>query len=161
MQRKNRGNSIGSDGTYPFDSNLSFDSYFLLDKSLSWTTAFACLCNLWCFFFSSPDSTYDSLDTPLFVAKASDMDLPVRWLAPESLIHHHFLTASDVYGFGMLVYEVLTYGCTPYRNVLKDEEVSNLVSNGDIETRTCDRIFLIKHETSGISQFFIALVISV
>ncbi|XP_074612250.1 uncharacterized protein LOC141866614 isoform X4 [Acropora palmata] len=73
------------------------------------------------------DSTYDSLDTPLFVAKASDMDLPVRWLAPESLIHHHFSTASDVYSFGMLVYEVLTYGCTPYRNVLKDEEVSNLV----------------------------------
>ena len=113
------------------------------------------------FLFSSPDSTYDSLDTPLFVAKASDMDLPVRWLAPESLIHHHFLTASDVYSFGMLVYEVLTYGCTPYRNVLKDEEVSNLVSNGDIETRTCDRIFLIKHETSGITHFFIALVISV
>lgn len=113
------------------------------------------------FFFSSPDSTYDSLDTPLFVAKDGDMDLPVRWLAPESLIHHHFSTASDVYSFGMLVYEVLTYGCTPYRNVLKDEEVSNLVSNWDIETRTCDRIFLIKHETSGITQFFIALVMSV
>ena len=98
-------------------------------------------------FFSSPDLTYDgycSLDTPLFVAKASDMDLPVRWLAPESLTHYHFSTASDVYGFGMLVYEVLTFGCTPFRNVLKDEEVINRVSNWDIVTRTCDRIFLIK-----------------
>ena len=76
-------------------------------------------------------------------------------------MYHHFSTASDVYSFGMLMYEVLTYGCTPYRNVLKDEEVSNLVSNWDIETRTCGRIFPIKHETSGITQFFIALVISV
>ena len=91
------------------------------------------------------------------MAKASDMDLPVRWLAPESLMHHLFSTASDVYGFGMLVYEVLTYGCTPYRNVLKDKEVVNRVSNLDIETRTCDRIFLIKRETRGITQFFIAL----
>ena len=91
--------------------------------------------------FWSPDSTYDgycSLETLLYVAKATDMDLPVRWLAPESLMHHHFSTASDVYCFGMLVYEVFTYGCTPYRNVLKDEEVVNRVSNWDIETRTCD-----------------------
>ena len=76
-------------------------------------------------------------------------------------MHHHFSTASDVYSFAMLLYEVLTYGCTPYRNVLKDEEVSNLVSNWDIETRMCYRILLIEHETSGITQFFISLVISV
>ena len=59
-------------------------------------------------------------------------------------MHYHFSTASDVYGFGMLVYEVLTYGCTPYRNVLKDEEVVKRVSNWGIETSTIDRIFLIK-----------------
>ena len=115
-------------------------------------------------FFLSPDSRCDgycSLDSPQFVAKAADMDLPVRWLAPESLICHNFSTASDVYGFGVLLYEVLTYGCTPYRDVLKDEEVSNRVSNWDFEARTCDRIFLIKHETSWITQFFVALVISV
>lgn len=42
-------------------------------------------------------------------------------------MYHHFSTASDVYAFGVLMYEVLTYGCTPYRDVLKDDEVSNRV----------------------------------
>ncbi|XP_015755464.1 PREDICTED: uncharacterized protein LOC107335004 [Acropora digitifera] len=76
------------------------------------------------------DSThvgYCSPETPQYVARATDMDLPVRWLAPESLMSHHFSTASDVYAFGVLMYEVLTYGCTPYRDVLKDDEVSNRV----------------------------------
>ncbi|XP_067027393.1 uncharacterized protein [Acropora muricata] len=76
------------------------------------------------------DSTYVvycSLETPQYVARATDMDLPVRWLAPESLKYRHFSTASDVYSFGVLVYEVLTYGCTPYRNALKDDEISNRV----------------------------------
>ena len=84
-------------------------------------------------FFSSPDSThvgYCSPETPQYVARATDMDLPVRWLAPESLMYHHFSTASDVYAFGVLMYEVLTYGCTPYRGVLEDDEVSNRVSIG-------------------------------
>ena len=83
-------------------------------------------------FFSSPDLKYEGycpIETLQYVATSTDMDLPVRWQAPESLIDYHFSTASDVYGFGMLVYEVLTYGCTPYRNVLKDEEVSDRVSN--------------------------------
>lgn len=99
---------------------------------------------------------YCSPETPQYVARATDMDLPVRWLAPESLKYRHFSTASDVYGFGVLVYEVLTYGCTPYRNALKDDEVSNRVSNLDFETRTCDRNFFIKRETPWIPQFFVA-----
>ena len=99
---------------------------------------------------------YCSPETPQYVARATDMDLPVRWLAPESLKDRHFSTASDVYGFGVLVYEVLTYGCTPYRNALKDDEVSNRVSNLDFETRTCDRNFFIKRETPWIPQFFVA-----
>ena len=95
-------------------------------------------------FFSSPDlmdEGYCTPETPQYAATSTDMDPPVRWQAPESLMDHHFSTASDVYGFGVLVYEVLTYGCTPYRNVSKDEEVFNRVSNWNFENRTCDHIF--------------------
>jgi len=52
----------------------------------------------------------------------------MRWQAPECLLEHRYSTASDVWAFGMLMYEVLTYGCLPYRHVGKDEEVSLCVS---------------------------------
>ena len=52
----------------------------------------------------------------------------MRWQAPECLLEHRYSTASDVWAFGMLMYEVLTYGCPPYRQVGNDEEVSLCVS---------------------------------
>ena len=65
---------------------------------------------------------------PEFVSTEDDEELPVRWQAPESLSEHRYSTASDVWAFGMLMYEVLTYGCRPYRHIGKDDEVSFHVS---------------------------------
>ena len=71
---------------------------------------------------------YSSNDdgVPEFIG--NDEDLPLRWKAPECLTRHRYSTASDVWAFGVLMYEVFTYGCTPYRHVLDDAEVSSLVS---------------------------------
>eukprot|EP00051_Salpingoeca_urceolata_P033076 m.18795 g.18795 ORF g.18795 m.18795 type:complete len:1677 (-) comp5786_c0_seq2:165-5195(-) len=41
--------------------------------------------------------------------------LPVRWCAPEALEERKFSSASDVWGYGILVYEIWTDGATPYR----------------------------------------------
>ncbi|KAL9950623.1 hypothetical protein ACROYT_G043148 [Oculina patagonica] len=75
----------------------------------------------------SADSMYSycSVDdgSPQFVSATNDEKLPVRWQAPECLTEHRYSTASDVWAFGVLMYEVLTYGCVPYRHILKDEEV--------------------------------------
>ena len=80
-----------------------------------------------------PDSLYEGytpLEIPQYIGKPTDEDLPVRWQAPECLMNHRFSTASDVWGFGVVMYEVLTYGCTPYRHLLEEEEVSHQVSIG-------------------------------
>ncbi|XP_068676830.1 uncharacterized protein [Montipora foliosa] len=64
---------------------------------------------------------------PQYIGKPTNEDLPVRWQAPECLTNHRFSTASDVWAFGVVMYEVLTYGCTPYRHLLEDEEVSHQI----------------------------------
>ena len=66
--------------------------------------------------------------SPEFIGITNDEELPVRWKAPECLLEHRYSTASDVWAFGVLMYEVLTHGCLPYRQVLNDDEVVKCVS---------------------------------
>lgn len=40
--------------------------------------------------------------------------LPIKWLAVEALLRHEFSTKSDVWSFGMLLYEMYSFGETPF-----------------------------------------------
>lgn len=55
--------------------------------------------------------------------------LPVRWMAPESLALGVFTTASDVWSYGVLLYEVITFGSFPYQ-AMSNTEVLEYVKNG-------------------------------
>ncbi|XP_015839320.2 proto-oncogene tyrosine-protein kinase receptor Ret [Tribolium castaneum] len=49
--------------------------------------------------------------------KRSKGRVPVKWMAPESLSDHIYTNKSDVWSFGILVWELVTLGATPYPGI--------------------------------------------
>lgn len=42
--------------------------------------------------------------------------LPIRWMAPEALQYHIFSTETDVWAFGIVLWEIASGGICPHRN---------------------------------------------
>lgn len=47
----------------------------------------------------------------------------VLWSAPEAIQYHHFSPASDVWSFGIVMWEVMSYGERPYWD-MSNQDVS-------------------------------------
>lgn len=54
---------------------------------------------------------------------------PVRWSPPEVLLYHKFSSKSDIWAFGVLMWEVYTLGRMPYER-LNNAEIVNEVAAG-------------------------------
>lgn len=49
--------------------------------------------------------------------KAAGGKMPIKWLALECIRHRIFTTKSDVWAFGVTIWEILTFGCRPYEGI--------------------------------------------
>ncbi|XP_040272882.1 tyrosine-protein kinase SYK isoform X2 [Bufo bufo] len=54
---------------------------------------------------------------------------PVKWYAPECMNYYKFSSKSDVWSFGVLMWEAYSYGQKPYRG-MKGGEVSLMIESG-------------------------------
>uniref|UniRef100_A0A8D0GBR5 receptor protein-tyrosine kinase n=1 Tax=Sphenodon punctatus TaxID=8508 RepID=A0A8D0GBR5_SPHPU len=66
-----------------------------------------------------PDATYTT----------SGGKIPIRWTAPEAISHRKFTSASDVWSYGIVMWEVMSYGERPYWE-LSNHEVMKAINEG-------------------------------
>eukprot|EP00960_Hanusia_phi_P023797 702118-Hanusia_phi.AAC.1 len=61
---------------------------------------------------------------------AGSTELPMRWMAPESIRRRQYSEESDVWAFGVTMWEIWTYAEFPYGH-LSDDLVGSKVIQGE------------------------------
>ncbi|XP_014351483.1 platelet-derived growth factor receptor beta [Latimeria chalumnae] len=64
-----------------------------------------------------------------YISKGSTF-LPLKWMAPESIFHNLYTTLSDVWSYGILLWEIFTLGGTPYPELPMNEQFYNAIKRG-------------------------------
>ncbi|XP_065219273.1 fibroblast growth factor receptor homolog 1-like [Planococcus citri] len=52
-----------------------------------------------------------------YYKKTTEGRLPVKWMAPEALLHNKYSIKSDVWSYGVLLWEIVTFGENPYPSI--------------------------------------------
>ncbi|XP_036300218.1 ephrin type-A receptor 2 isoform X1 [Pipistrellus kuhlii] len=68
-------------------------------------------------------------DDPEATYTTSGGKIPIRWTAPEAISYRKFTSASDVWSYGIVMWEVMTYGERPYWE-LSNHEVMKAINEG-------------------------------
>ena len=59
--------------------------------------------------------------------------LPIRWMAPESLSDRIYTTKTDVWSYGIVVWEIMTLGNLPYTGMNNLECVDFIINGGTLK----------------------------
>lgn len=62
--------------------------------------------------------------------------MPVRWMAPESLGLGIFTPASDIWSYGVLLYEIVTFGSFPFQGLSNNQVMEHVKSGNNLTIPT-------------------------
>jgi len=93
----------------------------LIDKEMT--------CRIGDFGLSIDLATVTSVEENAIYSGSEGARLPIRWTAIEAILYRHFSTASDVWSFGVLLWEIWTYAEMPYKG-WTNKKVAQQIQNG-------------------------------
>ena len=65
------------------------------------------------------------IDEDIYEAPTGEK-FPIKWTAPEAAMYNKFTIKSDVWSFGIVIYEVITYGWFPYPGMTNEQVLEAL-----------------------------------
>ena len=74
----------------------------------------------------------DIYQNPVYREKCKSL-LPIRWMSPESLIDGSSTSKSDVWSYGVVIWEMSTYGDNPYAGKENEDVIQFVKGGGKLE----------------------------
>ena len=66
----------------------------------------------------------DLMDDTYYLSKGGK--IPVKWTAPEALLYKKYSTASDVWSYAMVLYEIWSVGLKPFQDLNNADVIARL-----------------------------------
>ncbi|XP_041421095.1 tyrosine-protein kinase SRK2-like [Xenopus laevis] len=67
------------------------------------------------------------------IAISADAKIPIKWMAPEVFSEQKYSSKSDVWSFGVLLVEIVTYGKMPFPEKTNEQYVMELMGGGTLQ----------------------------
>lgn len=99
-----------------YDIDKGFSSYWILKVGKSLLKLFCVLCVFL-------HITEKCIKIVWYCFTEQGGKIPVRWTAPEAIQYRKFTSASDVWSYGVVMWEVMSYGERPYWD-MSNQDVS-------------------------------------